>query len=259
MPLAMMENGNIYTLHPDHLGTPQVITDQDQNIVWRADYEPFGQVNITTELVTNNLRFPGQYFDAESNLHYNYFRDYDPTTGRYIQSDPIELAGGFNTYGYVAANPLIKIDPLGLVVTGSWMKTPILNIQDYGIDDWKLVSPSWSWWGYVKFVRLYGHAAGYINVDVKCADMDNCKEWEIHDRIDVATSGHFDTGPNLYALAVGFRAGPVAGVGANVAITGVAALQAEHHYLGILRDKAGPIINAIRSQGPTAMCLLSVR
>jgi RHS repeat-associated protein len=61
-----------------------------------------------------NLRFPGQYYDAETAKHYNYFRDYDPAIGRYIQSDPIGLRGGRNTYIYVRNKPLAKIDPRGL-------------------------------------------------------------------------------------------------------------------------------------------------
>jgi len=61
-----------------------------------------------------NIVLPGQYFDQETNLHYNYFRDYDPTTGRYVESDPIGLKGGLNTYEYVDGNTLTLIDPEGL-------------------------------------------------------------------------------------------------------------------------------------------------
>jgi len=91
------------------------MTDGNQALVWRADYEPFGQAAVTVQTVVNNpLRLPGQYYDAETGLHYNYFRDYDPMTGRYLQSDPIGLAGGFNTYAYVGGNPLTNEDPFGL-------------------------------------------------------------------------------------------------------------------------------------------------
>lgn len=105
---------SIYYSHNDHLGTPQVFTDQNQNVVWQADYQPFGEVSESVTIFANNLRFAGQYFDEETNLHYNYFRDYDPGTGRYVQSDPIGLDGGLNTYAYVGGNPLRFVDPFGL-------------------------------------------------------------------------------------------------------------------------------------------------
>jgi len=65
-------------------------------------------------VIAYNLRFPGQYFDQETGKHYNYLRDYDPSTGRYIESDPIGLTGGLNTYAYVDASPLSLTDERGL-------------------------------------------------------------------------------------------------------------------------------------------------
>jgi RHS repeat-associated protein len=67
---------------------------------------------------TLNLRFPGQYFDTETGLHYNYYRDYDPATGRYLQADPIGLQGGVNLYQYAKSNPMTYIDPYGLWAWG---------------------------------------------------------------------------------------------------------------------------------------------
>ena len=110
--------GTTYYIHPDHLNTPRLITDSNNTTVWRWDSDPFGATvpndTISGTTFTFNPRFPGQYFDKETNLHYNYFRDYDPTLGRYIQSDPIGLNGGLNTYSYVSGNPLNKVDPNGL-------------------------------------------------------------------------------------------------------------------------------------------------
>ena len=104
---------NIYFVHADHLGAPQALTDETGTVVWAADYDPFGNVSLPVSAVTNNIRFPGQYYDAETGLHYNYFRDYDPTTGRYIQSDPLGLSGGISTYLYASSNPLYYMDPFG--------------------------------------------------------------------------------------------------------------------------------------------------
>ena len=69
--------------HNDHLGTPQKMTSVNGAVVWNATYSSFGEANVDiTSTITNNLRFPGQYEDEETGLHYNYHRYYDPTTGR---------------------------------------------------------------------------------------------------------------------------------------------------------------------------------
>jgi RHS repeat-associated protein len=87
--------------------------------VWKAAAEAFGKTTVdATATVTNNLRFPGQYYDRETNTHYNYYRDYDPGIGRYVQSDPIGLRGGINAYVY-AYDPLTQVDPKGLMGRGS--------------------------------------------------------------------------------------------------------------------------------------------
>ncbi|MGH8538578.1 MAG: RHS repeat-associated core domain-containing protein [Gammaproteobacteria bacterium] len=114
LPLAQISGTTIAYIHTDHLGTPESLTDQGQAIVWQAHHDPFGQTTVTTQAVEHNLRFPGQYFDAETGLHYNYFRDYDPSIGRYVQSDPIGLTGRLNTYAYAQQNPLSLVDPFGL-------------------------------------------------------------------------------------------------------------------------------------------------
>jgi RHS repeat-associated protein len=99
----------------DHLGTPQMMTDASGTTVWRADYEPFGKASVrASSTVENNLRLPGQYFDRETGMHYNYFRNYEPGTGRYVEVDPIGIAGGLNVYEYARSNPLTYTDPLGL-------------------------------------------------------------------------------------------------------------------------------------------------
>jgi RHS repeat-associated protein len=149
-PVAVIEANTAYFIHPDHLDTPRVVTSQANTIVWRWDSDPFGTTppnedpDGDAQSFVLNLRFPGQYFDKETNLHYNYFRDYDPQTSKYLQPDtrsvgehvelmftrmsmpkllrsidimvtpdvnapPLEL----NPYAYVANDPLRWTDPTG--------------------------------------------------------------------------------------------------------------------------------------------------
>jgi len=116
---------NSFYVHTDQLNTPRRISRPSDNvIVWRWDSDPFGTTLAGQDpdgdgtIFRYDLRFSGQYFDPETALNYNYFRDYDPAIGRYVQSDPIGLEGGINTYAYVFLNPISAIDPRGL--TGYW-------------------------------------------------------------------------------------------------------------------------------------------
>jgi len=110
-----VSSGNIHYYLNDRLGTPQIMTDDTGTIVWEAEYKPFGEATVNPKsTVVNNFRFPGQYYDQETGLHYNYFRYYDPGMGRYLRPDPIGLIGGINFYGYVQNNPINAIDSDGL-------------------------------------------------------------------------------------------------------------------------------------------------
>ncbi|MEZ0524818.1 RHS repeat domain-containing protein, partial [Pseudomonas sp. Env-17] len=103
-----------YHYQLDHLGTPQELTSPEGEIVWSAHYRAYGQIaRLDVGNIDNPLRFQGQYFDAESGLHYNRHRYYNPDIGRYLTPDPVKLAGGINGYQYVP-NPTGWVDPLGL-------------------------------------------------------------------------------------------------------------------------------------------------
>jgi RHS repeat-associated protein len=126
MPVAMVKDSVAYAVTADHLNTPRRVAAADGALLWQWPYSAFGdeQPNVAVRRFAKttavegdfefNLRYPGQYFDRESNLHYNGFRTYNPATGRYTQGDPIGLEGGWNRFGYVNANALSNIDPLGL-------------------------------------------------------------------------------------------------------------------------------------------------
>jgi RHS repeat-associated protein len=118
-PLAMLDGEGPLKATPfyyqlDHLGTPQELTDYSGDIMWSAKYRAYGNLAaLDVSEIDNPLRFQGQYFDAETGLHYNRHRYYNPGTGRFLTPDPIKLAGGLNNYQYVP-NPTVWVDPLGL-------------------------------------------------------------------------------------------------------------------------------------------------
>jgi RHS repeat-associated protein len=124
---------NIFYIHTDHLNSPRKITrPSDNKLRWTYNPDPYGKgaPNENPEALgafVFNLRFPGQYFDSETGNHYNYYRDYDPNSGRYVQSDPIGLGGGMNTFGYADGNPLHSVDPYGQSARDILGYVPILG------------------------------------------------------------------------------------------------------------------------------------
>ena len=126
---ATVTSEAVYWHHNDHLGTPQALTDINGTVVWTMSQTPFGITSVNEDpdgdgiTVTNNFRFPGQYYDSETGLNYNYQRTYDPAIGGYTQHDPIGLNGGMNPFGYVGGNPVSYTDPRGLVEWKGSQKT----------------------------------------------------------------------------------------------------------------------------------------
>jgi RHS repeat-associated protein len=115
--VAQTRDQRIYYYLNDHLGTPITVIDEDNTVVWAADYKPFGQAEITIDTFENNFRFPGQYYDKETGFHYNYHRYYQPQTGRYLRADPIGLKRkGINLFVFVENRPLNLIDLFGLEI-----------------------------------------------------------------------------------------------------------------------------------------------
>jgi len=119
--VPVQTQAQLYFIEVDHLNTPRLVADATGTTVWRWDQaEPFGDSAANEDPDGNSvsfsfpMRFPGQYADGETNTAYNYYRDYDPSAGRYIESDPIGLRGGVNSYSYVTDSPVYFVDSIGL-------------------------------------------------------------------------------------------------------------------------------------------------
>ncbi len=136
---------SVYYPVSDHIGTSQLIFDDQGNIVWQADTLSFGSLDVNIDLLPDHFRFPGQLFDAETGLHYNWHRYYDPEAGRYISTDPIGLAGGINLYAYVGNDPVNAVDPWGLSALGGVLTGLGGDLMTPEPSD--LAWPKWVGWG----------------------------------------------------------------------------------------------------------------
>jgi RHS repeat-associated protein len=124
--VGLVRGSQLYYVHNDHLGRPEMATNASGAVAWKSNNGTFDRTVTIDSIGGINLGFPGQYYDEESGLWHNGFRDYDPKLGRYIQSDPVGLAAGTNPFLYASGNPISRIDDLGLrdVVVAIWNPRP---------------------------------------------------------------------------------------------------------------------------------------
>jgi RHS repeat-associated protein len=202
MPIAAEINGRLYAIHTDHLNTPRRLTSQQGQVAWQWLISGFGEVRPTTgergygqtvsgpsyaQAVKFDLRYPGQVFDEETGLSYNLHRYYDAATGRYMQADPIGLAGGWNRFGYVGGDPLSFLDPDGLQVrqappvltysggiAASRVQTLLSQIRQYNSSySYQAIRPSagpGSGYNNADIASLMGILRGYQNAQVCTRD-----------------------------------------------------------------------------------------
>lgn len=196
-PVATVMAGRLYYIFADHLGSPRSIVRATTGAeVWRWGTEPFGSsvpvIGASEPTFSYNLRIPGQYYDSYTGYHYNGMRYYDPQTGRYLQADPIGLAGGLSRYAYVGGNTLLRTDPTGLYwFRQEWQASdPIVGRQNTFIAPGGPIS---------SFVERYVPAGRTLA--------------EIHDpMVDTFTGlgvpdwlSNFPTMPSAYASAIGLE------------------------------------------------------
>jgi RHS repeat-associated protein len=202
--------GALFSLHGDRLDTPQFATETAQRAEWKAAYQPFGTIRPVILNLAQNLRLPGQYADQETGYYHNGFRTYAADLGRYLESDPIGLKGGANTYAYAHDNPVDRSDPLGLKDYGSAFTNAMLDQAYSSATDQSL-----------------GGLAGPLNI------IDNSKgngpydfTWNQHEHDRFCVNGKWMTAGEFGNYIAGYQAGALDAQYPDLPKEGLAAVRA---------------------------------
>jgi RHS repeat-associated protein len=243
--------------HQDGLNSVVAVTDADGERVASYNYEAFGTIKDATGALGNPITYTGRWIEPETGDYFYRARYYDSSVGRFLKKDPIGFKSkDYNLYRYVGNDSIKHIDSWGLErISGTWISGPKYNVTGFGINNWKFVRPSFSKWGFLKAVQLYGTLKGYVNIDVKCKCGDEV--WEIHKRMNLNIHGSTRVGFNLYAAGAGYLGGPWIGIGVWGMMLSGAALEFEYELLQKANAKAGPIIKLLMKKGPKAICIVS--
>lgn len=210
---------SVYYVHTDQLNTPRAVTrPSDNKLMWSWFSDPFGTTSASSNPAgagsfTYNLRFPGQYYDVETGLIYNGARYYDQQLGRYIESDPIGLRAGVNTYAYVGGNPISNKDPSGLMcvpgvgcyttpaeaaVAQSGNAVGYYQLACAGGDAYACfaqhIAANDNWWGHQATQRLLDKLREAANKHGQCVNEDNILD-QIRQKIALAYANYLPQDP----------------------------------------------------------------
>ena len=252
--------------------------EKSGEVTWRAQAhaQAFGETQITLNTIDNALRFPGQYFDAETGLYQNYFRDYDPRLGRYVQSDPTGLNGGLNYYSYVFANPLFFMDLLGTEVVGSWTVVPHMTQVDFtfacvpGYEQITCLAPPSS--GKLGWIGIQVSGEAFFSFGVECKDTCTNEEWEHSSNAQITASynGMIPI-PGMCGVLVKLVTGPVRskwakGRYADSMMWACRAAMAYHLHNGWkelkavidkqIRSRGEDLVEHYLAEGPVKICMI---
>ena len=224
-PIAVLKTAGAYLVQSDHLNTPRAILGAANAVVWKWDSDAFGTTAANENpsalgAFNYNLRFPGQYYDKETANHYNYFRDnYNPKIGRYMQSDPIGLRGGINTYAYTGSQPTKYTDSTGLQTIAPPIPFP-------AVPPWFLpaVAAGWAGWEIGNMINPYIQPTISKVVDMCMKSESNDDHCESLNKIDTKTCN-----------AISRRRGAPAGAACHAS--------ASERYAACLRGHSLPPLN----------------